>query len=322
MLPYDTSDAGLTQALPGNLPSPTRNLPLPASISNPPSRVTAVVLNWCDAPATEACVRSLQADGYPELTILVVDNASPDGSGAWLQRILPEVDFLQTGENLGYSGGNNRGIERALSEGAEFVLVLNPDTLIEPGTLTRLVSTAQETPRTAAVVPTVVRMDDPDKLWYDGGAFDPVRGLGIHWNGERLAPQGDGPRDVTFFTGCSVLLSAEAIREVGAFPEEYFLYVEDAELSVRLVRSGWRIIHEPRVRIRHFVPPDDADPSPAQIRFRDRNRRRLVRKHLGGARKVVFAAWFYPTRIAHLGRYLMRGDLSRASAIVRGMVER
>lgn len=322
MLPYDTSHAGPTQALTGNPPSQTRNLPLSASATNPLPRVTAVVLNWCDAPATEACVRSLQTDGYPELSVLVVDNGSPDGSGSRLQQALPEVDFLQTGENLGYSGGNNRGIERALSDGADFVLVLNPDTLIERGTVNRMVETALETSGTGAVVPTVVRMDDPEEAWYDGGAFDPVRGLGVHWNGEEGAPGVVGPRDVTFFTGCSVLLSADALREVGGFPEEYFLYVEDAELSVRLVRGGWRIIHEPRVRVRHSVPPEGADPSPAQIRFRDRNRRRLVRQHLGGSRKMVFAAWFYPTRVLHLGRYLLRGDLTRASAIIRGMVER
>lgn len=285
--------------------------------------MTAVVLNWCDAPATEACVRSLQEDGYPELSILVVDNASPDGSGERLRERLTDVEFLQTGRNLGYSGGNNRGIAEALRADADFVLVLNPDTLIEPGAISLLVAAARGTSGVGAVAPTVVRMDDPGEVWYAGGAFDPMRGLGVHWTepaGGRS--RSDAAAEVSFFSGCAVLLAAPVIREVGAFPEDYFLYVEDAELSVRLVRGGWKILHEPRARVRHRVPPDGTSPTPDQIRFRDRNRRRLVRTHQGVLGKAAFAAWFYPTRALHLGRYLVRRDLPRAGAILQGMTER
>jgi len=288
----------------------------------PAPRVTAVVLNWCDERATEACLRSLLASRYPELTIVLVDNGSPDGSGEAVARKFPEVDFLQTGKNLGYTGGNNQGIHRALTEGADFVLVLNHDTLVDPDTVHYLVDTALTDDRVGVVAPTVVRMDDPDSLWYAGGEFDAMRALGVHWNGNGRGPRATEPRPVTFFSGCAVLLRADALRDVGPFEESYFLYVEDAELSLRLTRSGWRLLHEPRARVRHRVPAKGLEPTPAQIRYRDRNRRRLARTHLDLPQRIMFGAWFYPTRVIHLARYLFRGDLRRASAIMSGLQER
>lgn len=303
---------------------PSRQGVLPVDFRGRPGapRVTAVVLNWCDAPASSACLASLRASTYPDLSILLVDNASPDGSGEELRERFPDVGFLQTGENLGYTGGNNRGIGRAMEEGADFVLVLNHDTLVDPGTIGLLVETALADERVAAVAPTVVRMDDPESLWYAGGAFDPMRALGRHWNGNGKAPGATHPRPVSFVSGCAVLLRAEALRETGPFDESYFLYVEDAELSVRLARAGWRLLHDPRARVRHRVPAKGVEPTPDQIRYRDRNRRRLARTHLGPVQRVRFGAWFYPTRAVHLARYMVRGDLPRARAILRGLSER
>lgn len=296
------------------MPEPT---PVPKT-AGPPT-VTAVVLNWCDYEATAACLETLRAAAYPALSVLLVDNGSPDGSGDALRKAFPEVGFLQTGENLGYTGGNNRGIERALDERADYVLVLNHDTAVEPEAVARLVERAEGDPAIGAAAPTVVAMDDPDHAWYAGGVFDPLRALGVHWNGNGGENAG---REVTFFCGCSVLLRREALLEVGGFAESYFLYVEDAELSVRLRKAGWRIVHEPRARVRHHLPPEGEEPTPLQIRYRDRNRRRLAREHLGPARRAAFWAWFYPTRAVHLARYLLKGDTARARAIVQGIRER
>jgi GT2 family glycosyltransferase len=192
---------------------------------------------------------------------------------------------------------------------------------VDAGTIDMLVETAQSDSRVAAVAPTVVRMDDPTKVWYGGGAFDPVRALGVHWPVSDGRPMGSEPRPVTFCSGCALLLRAEAIREVGTFEESYFLYVEDVELSVRLTRAGWRLLHDPRARVLHDVPPEGAEPTPDQIRYRDRNRRRLARTHLSLLARARFGAWFYPTRAVHCVRYLMRGD-PRFRAILRGLSER
>ena len=99
------------------------------------ARVTAIVLNWCKEADTAACLESLGASRYGALDVLLVDNGSRDGSGDRLHQRFPSVEYLQTGTNLGYSGGNNRGIEHALDAGAEYLLILNNDTQVLPGTL-------------------------------------------------------------------------------------------------------------------------------------------------------------------------------------------
>jgi GT2 family glycosyltransferase len=290
---------------------------------NPP-RVTAVVLNWCGEEHAAACLRSLLAGDYPALTILLVDNGSPDGSGARLHAAFPGVAYLQTGANLGYTGGNNQGIRWAMDGGADYVLVLNNDTVVEPAAVSRLVEAASCGQRVGAVAPKILYLAAPDRIWFGGGSISRVRGLGVHHRcGQRDDPAADERlEDITFVTGCCCLLSADAIRHARGFAEDFFAYVEDVELSVRLSQGGFRLVYQPAARVLHRVSPDrSAAPSPFQIRHRDRNRRRLARRHFGPLDRLRFTAWFYPTRLAWLAWYTGSGDWARAGAVWRGMTE-
>lgn len=289
----------------------------------PELHTVIVVLNWCGEEDTTDCLRSLGGQRAEGVEILLVDNASPDGSGERLHRAFPDVPYLQTDENLGYGGGNNAGLRWARERGARRALVLNNDTVVEPCAVSRMVETLEETPGAGAVVPRIVYDDDPERIWYGGERFSPLHGLGLHEHEGRAAdPHDVTPRPVTFMTGCACLLSLDAIDDVGGFAEDFFAYAEDAELSVRLVRAGYSIVYEPRATVRHRTPRLGEPPSPFQIRLRDRNRRRLMRRHFGLARRVPFLAHFYLTRMVHLGRFLARGDGARAAAILRGMWER
>lgn len=285
--------------------------------------VTAIVLNWCAEADTTACVRSLLASDHPALTVLIVDNGSPDGSGARLHAAFPEVPYLQTGANLGFTGGNNRGIAWAMERGAEWVLLVNDDATVAPDCVSRLLAAAQSRPRVAGVSPTITYKVRPDLVWFGGGDFSPKRAMGRHRHEGRplAAVAADGPVEISFMTGCVCLVSVAALREVGALAEDYFAYVEDAELSLRLVRAGWTLLHEPRARAGHDIALDShVESSPWQIVQRDRNRRRLARRHYGAAERLRFLAWFGATRLVHLARFVVRGDLARARAIVTGMV--
>jgi len=286
--------------------------------------LTVVVLNHCEEELTRPCLESLRASGYPELRIVLVDNGSADGSGERLRRAFPDVCHLQTGDNLGFTGGNNAGFRRALEGGTDYVLALNNDTIVEEGAPERMVRTAESEERLGGLCPTITYHVDPGRIWYGGGAFSRLKGLGVHWEqGRPVAPHDDlEPREVTFLTGCAMLLPAEVLRRVGGFAEDFFIYAEDAELSLRLRRSGYRLVHEPRARIRHKKPLDERRPSPFAIRLRDRNRRRLMRRHFGLLASAPFRAWFWSTRLLRLIQHLARGDLERARAIVRGALER
>ena len=102
------------------------------------AHVVVIVLNWCGEDDTAECLESLARCDWPRLTVLLVDTGSPDGSGARLHARFPELPYLQTGANLGYTGGNNRGFEWALAHGADHVVVLNNDTVVEPDLIARL----------------------------------------------------------------------------------------------------------------------------------------------------------------------------------------
>lgn len=285
-------------------------------------RVTAVVLNWCGEDVTRECLQSLLAADYPSLTILLIDNGSPDGSGERLHTAFPGVAYLQSGANLGYTGGNNRGIQWALESDAAYVLVLNNDAVVEPPAVARLVEAARSSARVGAVSPKILHFGAPDRIWFGGGYLSRIRGLGLHERrGEHDAPgPADTVRDITFATGCCCLFSADALRTVGGFAEDFFAYVEDVELSLRLARAGYRLLYQPAARVLHRVPlHDGAAPTPFQILHRDRNRRRLVRRHYGWRDRLLFAAWFYPSRLVTLARYVGSGDWERAGALWRGM---
>lgn len=285
-------------------------------------RVVVVVLNWCRESDTVACLQSVLASDHDGVTPLLVDNGSPDGSGERLHRAFPEVAYLQTGENLGFSGGNNRGIAWALERGADFVLVLNNDAVLAPDCISRLVAAARATPRVGAVTPKILAFDAPERIWYAGGDASLVRLAGRHRRaGERddAAKDPAAPEPVSFVTGCCLLLTPAALDAVGGFDESYFAYVEDLDLSLRLERAGFAALYEPRARCLHRVPPPADEPTPFQIAQRDRNRRRLAAARLSPARRLLFRLWYYPTRLVHLAHYVVRGDRARARAIVDGV---
>ena len=286
--------------------------------------VIAVVLNWNNEPDTAACLESLVADGLPIAQVVLVDNASADGSGNRLHARFPEARYLQTGANLGYAGGNNAGVREALGMDADWVLVLNNDTVIEPGMLRALMAAGESSSGAAAIAPKTVRFDDPTILWFDGGYFSRIRALGGHRGEGTLdrVPDLRPAERVSFLTGCCLLLRSSAIAAMDeVFRSDFFLYVEDTELCVRLARGGWELWYVPSARLRHKVPPPGSAPPARHLQLRERNRRRLVRSHYGALDRFFFWFWFYPTRVVLVLGNLIRGDLPRAQAILKGSFE-
>ena len=283
-------------------------------------RVTAIVLNWCNEADTAACLNSLASSHYEALTVLLVDNGSPDGSGERLHRRFPVTPFLQTGSNLGYAEGNNRGIKWALGNGADFVLVLNNDTVIDPDCIGVLVRASTETGASVAA-PQILYFNEPDRVWYGGGVFSTMRAMGLHLRENEPLDASHQRIPITFACGCCFIIRSDVLRTLGGFDPSYFAYVEDAELSLRLARAGQAMIYDPAARVLHRINRG-AQSTPFQIRQRDRNRRRLVARHYGTADRLRFAAWFYPTRVVHFARYVVRRQWKHAQAIVTGALSR
>jgi len=286
------------------------------------SAVITIVLNWCAEAVTADCIRSLLASDYRALEILLVDNGSTDDSFKSLKDSFPEIEFLQTGDNLGYAGGNNRGIEWALARHPKYVLILNNDTVLDPDTVSKLVYTAENREvRVGGVVPKILYYDDPTRIWYAGGEFSAIKGLGIHWQeGESDLPdEEESPCEVTFMTGACCLFSAESLQELKGFDEDFFAYVEDADLSLRMTKAGYQMYYQPKARILHHCSLPGIPPSAFQIRQRDLNRRRIMSKHASLGQRLPFLVRFYLTRGILLMGYILKRDWVRAQAILQGM---
>ncbi len=278
--------------------------------------VVVIVLNWCAESDTAACLESLRASTYQKLTVLLMDNASPDGSGERLHARFPELPYLQTGENLGYAGGNNRGFDWALAHGADYVMVLNDDTVVSADCVERLVAAAAES-AAAVAVPQIFYFDEPEVVWYAGGTLSVGRGMGYHLRENQPRDRSQERRAITFVCGCCFLIRSDVLRAVGGFEESFFAYVEDLELSLRLQRSGHTAVYDPTAHVLHRIQRG-APETPFQLRQRDRNRRAMSRMHYGAWDRLRFSLWFYPTRLIHLARYTALGRWSHARAILSG----
>lgn len=282
--------------------------------------VWAIVLTYGGEEITAACIDSLLAQDYASLTTLLVDNASSDGSGERLRVRYPQIRYLNTGANLGYTGGNNRGIAYALERGAEYLLILNNDTVVEPDCVSLLVESTRGLDKVGVVAPKILCYDDPGLIWYAGGDYSVARTVGIH----RRAFQRDTPDEgaqiveVTFATGCAFLMPAGVARETGGFRDEFFMYCEDVELSLRLNREGYRLYYQPAARLLHRESMRRNGATPFQIVHRDRNRRRIARLHYSVWQRALFSLWFYPSRVARLAQFALRRDWARVRAVISG----
>jgi hypothetical protein len=216
-------------------------------ISPAPPVVSVVVVTWQGAHLLPACLDSLRRQTVPH-TVLVVDNASTDGTGQLLAERYPEVRVVRTGANLGFAGGVQAGLEAVVTP---YVALLNNDAVADPDWLAVLVHALDEQPDAAAVTSRMLLQDTVPPLLNNTG----VVLLDTDYGADRDLRADAGTRteaDSVFgFSGGAALLRRDAVQDVGGFPRRFFLYYEDTDLSWRLRLAGWDIRYEPGAVVHH-----------------------------------------------------------------------
>lgn len=192
------------------------------------------MLNWNGWQDTIPCVRSLLTQRYQNLEILIVDNASTDESSREIARALPGIELIEAKRNRGFAAGCNIGIRRAFEKNAEFVWLLNNDTLLPPDTAGKLVREAMRNPAVGMVGSVFYSFDHPNRvLAWGGGSLDRRSGYNRHFTARmELGP-------ATFLTFASVLIRRDLLTHVGLLDEGFFLYYEDSDLCFRARDQGW-----------------------------------------------------------------------------------
>lgn len=217
--------------------------------------VYIIILNWNSYEETIGCINSLEALAYPSFKILVIDNCSPDGSGQMLKNTMKNHEVVITGDNLGYAGGNNIGINRAIERDADYVWILNPDIRVEPESLSILIESMEKNLSIGAIGPRICDRDNRKKIFSDGGQIAPEEGyLTYHKNigkdADTIASRGIN-LDVGYVNGSAILLRADALKNIGGFREELFLYFEETDWCMRARNQGWSVAIDTNALVYH-----------------------------------------------------------------------
>ncbi|MBU1298073.1 MAG: glycosyltransferase family 2 protein [Bacteroidetes bacterium] len=214
--------------------------------------VYIIVLSWNGKADTLECLSSLKELVYPNYRVLVVDNASSDGSAEEVKSQFPDVELIVNKENLRFAGGNNVGIEYAVSKNADYILLINNDTIVDNNFLSELVRTAESDNEIGMVGPKIYYYSEPNRIWYAGGKIELWKGWLSHIGVRELDNgQYNQTKETDFISGCCLLVKSEVIKKVGLLDTAYYIYGEDVDWCVRASRAGYRLMYEPKAIIWH-----------------------------------------------------------------------
>ena len=251
-------------------------------------KVCVVILNWNGRDLTLRCLEDLRKSDYPEVTCLIVDNGSTDGSTEAIIKAFPEVGVIRNTVNLGWAGGSNQGIAWGLAHGADYLLMLNNDAWADPAMISTLVAAATKLQDQVVTIPKIYLGSDPTRFWFAGGRVNFWTGLFSN-PAYNLVDDGrfDSSPDVEYASGCCVLMPKGIAEHVGGFDHSFFSYVEDVEWSIRCRSAGFRIVLCPAAKLWHDVSVTGKK-RPAMMRYY------LTRNHLWTLRRHA-SPWQFAT---------------------------
>jgi GT2 family glycosyltransferase len=216
-------------------------------------RCAVIVLNYNGKHLLSACLDSLALQQNADLEVIIVDNNSSDGSAAFVAEKYPKVKFLALDKNYGFSGANNFALRDALARGFDFAMLLNNDTFADPHMVAEMIATMETDPRVAVVCPKIFFASRPDMIWYAGGGFNFWTGRTQHRGWKQIdRGQFDDKLDITQATGCAMMVRCSAMRKAGLLDEQFFMYAEDTDWSLRFAELGYLLRFAPKARVWHI----------------------------------------------------------------------
>jgi GT2 family glycosyltransferase len=252
--------------------------------------VSVVVLNWNGGEIVCDTIASVLEADHPATSIIVVDNASADRSDVAIQRQFPQVTMIRNPSNLGFAAGNNIGIRHALEHGADCVLLLNNDALLDRLAIRALVSALLADPNRGLVVPKiyVYPTEGDGTLWAAGAKWRrfPPR-VKMRGYGEPDVGQYDQAEVVEFATACALLVRRETFQVAGLLDESYFMYQEDYAFCDRVRASGLTLWYEPEAVVYHRVSASTGEGSPAKWRYWSEGIARFYVQHYGNRPRAI-----------------------------------
>lgn len=236
--------------------------------------VVIIVLTWNQRDLTLACLESLKGMDYPQdrLEVIVVDNGSGDGTAEAVRAQYPLVVLLENKDNLGFAEGNNVGLRHALRGDAEYIMLLNNDTVVDRDLLRHLLQLMETNETVGIAGPKMLYYDAPDIVWNAGNHIDwRLGGIQRIQGDQRDGEVSEQPQEVDFITACAILLRRQVINQIGLLDPRFFMYFDETDWCTRARKAGWRILYVPKARIWHKVSATIGVTSPAIDYYMTRN---------------------------------------------------
>ncbi len=214
-------------------------------------KVYAVILNYNSGETLDACLNAVFRTQYNgDFHVVVVDNASTDGSLEEARERFQHAEFIRNSKNIGFAAGNNVGIRFALERGADYVILINSDAIIETTTIARLVRAGEKCAKPSVLCPIIT--EPSGKIWYAGAT--------VNWHAMRIMHTTTTPHTThtttviptESATGCVVSIHKDVFKEIGLLNESYFLYYEDADFSYCARKKHFVVGVVPRARALHY----------------------------------------------------------------------
>jgi GT2 family glycosyltransferase len=212
-----------------------------------------ILVNWNKPQLTLSCVESLKKSSYKQYKIVIIDNGSIDNSLELLNSKTSDYHLLISDKNLGYTGGNNLGIKYALENDAEFILLLNNDTLVEYNTLEILINTISEDNNIGIVQPKIYYYPEKDVIWCGPTYLNKFllrpklvgyKQFGINLYNAKL--------NLSYAVGCATLIRKEVFLNIGLLDDDFFAVCEDVDFGIRATEAGYQILYVPTSIIYHM----------------------------------------------------------------------
>lgn len=284
--------------------------------------VHVLVINWNGMEHVQACFDSLLASTYPNARFILVDNASTDGSVAFVRDTYgadPRVDILECGRNLGWAGGNNYGMERALESGADYVFLLNNDTATEPDAIAHLVAAAEANPNAGALAPKMLMFWNPRLINSTGLACSRIASSWDIGIGRLDTPVFNTTRRVIGVSGGAAFYRAAALRTAGLLPPDFDIYLDDLDICLRMWDAGYEVWTCPEAVVRHKFSATMGQGKQARRKYylNTRNRARVLLLNFPLARIAGVLPAFLLGELRAVTRALLNGEPWRAAAHAR-----
>lgn len=279
-------------------------------------KVSIIIVNWNGLQDTIECLESLKGITYSNYEAIVVDNGSDgDDADILLKKFGDYIHVIENDKNYGFTGGNNIGIRYALKKNADYIMLLNNDTIVAPDFLSKLVEVAANNPNTGLLGPKIYLYSEPNKIWFAGGK---ISFLSTHSNRGYMAidrGQFDEMESVDFLSGSCMLIKRSVLESAGLLDPIFFFSFEDTDLSLRSIQEGFTNVYVPSSKIWHKVFSSGRR-NPDITYYTSRNAMIFARKHFRAFKTASLRA--VSGVITELVFYTVR---NRNARILRTMIQ-